>query len=192
MSEANANPAEQAEPGQAVTDAMRRWAHRSAADYLGKQATSTANLQKVMRRRAGRRFPEAGKAIAAALADEAVAFCLKHAFVDDTAYAAAKVRSGVRKGQSRPRIAASLAAKGVDRETADDFLAGMDELAAAVAFARRRRFGPWRAALLDVDQRRKEAGAFGRSGFSSGVAAAVMAMSVEAAEDVLVAAAQAG
>jgi regulatory protein len=166
----------------AVTARMRQWARRSAADYLGKHSSSAENLRRVMLRRAERRHPGIGERGAQTLAAEAVAFCREHAFVDDTSYAAMKVRSGVRKGHSRRRIALTLGLKGVDRETAGEALAGADDLAAAAALARRRRIGPWRKTPLDADGRRREAASFGRNGFSGDTAAAVMAMTLEEAE----------
>lgn len=174
--------AEGAEP-LPVTGGMRRWAHRSAADYLGKHASSASHLHKVMARRAARRHPEIGREGCAALADEAVAFCREHAFVDDTTYAAMKVRSGVRKGFSRRRIGAGLAAKGIDAETAGEALAQSDDWTAAVAFARRRRFGPWRKAPPDPETRKKEAGAFARNGFGGDIAFKLLDMTVEEAEE---------
>lgn len=168
---------------QAVTGRMRQWAHRSAADYLGKHASSVGNLHKVIVRRAARRHPEIGRSGALVLADEAVAFCREHAFVDDAAYAAMKVRSGMRKGFSRRRIGAGLAAKGIDGETASEALAGSDDLAAALAFARRRRMGPWRKTGPALETRQKEAGAFGRNGFSGDIAFKVLNLTLDEAEE---------
>lgn len=171
-----------------VTARMRRWALRSAADYLGRHTSSVENLRRLMLRRAARRHPEIGKPGAAALAAHAVAFCREHALVDDIAYAEAKVRGGIRKGHSRRRIALALGAKGVGRDAADEALEGADDRAAAAALARRRRIGPWRRQALDAEARRREAGIFGRNGFGGDTAAAVMAMTVEEAEEALAAA----
>lgn len=174
----------------AVTERMRQWARRSAADYLSKHASSVENLRKVMQRRAARRHPELGRDAAALLAAEAVGFCRGHAFVDDASYAEMKVRSGLRKGHSRQRIAAGLAVKGVGRETSEAALEGADDLAAAAAFARRKRIGPWRKASPDPDARRREAAAFGRNGFGGDAASGIMRMTVEEAEAVIEAAAE--
>lgn len=172
----------------AVTARMRQWARNSAADYLSKHASSVENLRKVMLRRAGRKHPDVGKDGAAALADEAVSFCRELGFVNDAAYAEAKVRSGVRKGHSRRRIALTLAQKGVGREVSQEAAAGANDLAAAAAYARRRKMGPWRRGPLDADAWKREAGAFGRNGFSGETAQTVMRMSLEEAEDAIFAA----
>lgn len=185
MGDAEADAAE-------VTARMRQWALRSAADYLGRHSSSVENLRQVMLRRAGRRHPEIGKAGAAVLAAHAVDFCRGHALVDDGTYAEAKVRGGMRKGHSRRRIALTLSAKGVGRDTAEEALAAADDLAAAAALARRRRIGPWRKAALDADIRRREAGILGRGGFGGDTASVVLAMTIEEAEEALAAAERAG
>ncbi len=169
-----------------VSPRMRQWARRSAADYLSKQASSVENLRRLIVRRARRRFPETGREGAAVLADEAVSFCREHAFVDDASYAEMKVRSGMRKGHSRRRIAATLAVKGVGREISDDALSSADDLAAAAALARRKRIGPWRKEPLDLDGRRREMGAFGRNGFGGDTASRIMGMTIEEAEEAIV------
>ncbi|MBE7184113.1 MAG: regulatory protein RecX [Methylobacterium mesophilicum] len=168
-----------------ITARMRQWARRSAVDYLSKHSSSSENLRKVMQRRATRRFPEIGADGAVTLAQEAMAFCREHAFVDDQAYAEMKVRSGVRKGHSQRRIALTLATKGVEREVSDEALKASDDLAAAAALARRRRIGPWRKSDLDLDSKRKEMATFARNGFSGDVAFRVMDMSIEEAEDAI-------
>ncbi|HEV7253723.1 MAG TPA: RecX family transcriptional regulator [Mesorhizobium sp.] len=180
-------PLDEAAPAE-VTPRMRQWARKSAADYLSKHSSSVANLRKVMLRRAGRKHPDVGKAGAAQLAEEAVAFCRELGFVDDGAYAEAKVRSGVRKGHSRRRITVTLAQKGIDREISAEALGSTDDLAAAAAYARRKKIGPWRKAPLDAEAWKKEAAAFGRNGFSGETAREIMRMSAEEAEDAIFAA----
>ena len=72
-------------------------------------------------------------------------------YLDDDRYAAAKARSLAGRGRSQAAIRATLARKGVGRETATAAVAALreegpdPEFAAAVALARRRRLGPWRA-----------------------------------------------
>jgi regulatory protein len=73
---------------------------------------------------------------------------------------------------------ARLAAKGVAAADVTDAVASLREavpdpdLAAACAFARRRRLGPFRRAAADHT---RELGAFARAGFSRRVAEAVLA-----------------
>ena len=98
--------------------------------------------------------------------------------LDDAAYAAARVQSLHRRGESVRAMRARLAAKGVSAADVADALAVLraaapdPDLAAACAFARRRRLGPFRRAPAD---HARELGAFARAGFSRRVAEAVLA-----------------
>ncbi|HVH80089.1 MAG TPA: RecX family transcriptional regulator [Stellaceae bacterium] len=158
---------------------IERW----ALNYLGRFASSAANLRRVLLRRARRRLFEDREAIAAAAAiiEALVARYQASGLVDDAAYAAGRARSRVRRGQSLRRIRAGLAAKGVSAEAAETAIDslrddGEPDLIAACAFARRRRIGPYRRRPEPSDQdRAKELAAFARAGFSRAVAEAVLA-----------------
>jgi regulatory protein len=159
---------------------IERW----ALAYLGRFASSAENLRRVLLRRVRRLLPDDREAAAGAAAaiDALVARCRASGLVDDAAYAAGRARARLRRGQSLKTIRAGLAAKGVgaeDAAAAIDALreeAGDPDLAAAVAFARRRRLGPYRRtpAQGGDELRRKELGAFARAGYSRGVAEAVL------------------
>src|SRR5581483_11345491 len=94
--------------------------------------------------------------------------------IDDVAYAAARTRTRLRRGQSLRTIRAGLAAKGVAEADVAAALATVGEgrdLAAACAFARRRKLGPFRRGAGD---RARELAAFARAGFSRRDAEAVL------------------
>jgi regulatory protein len=154
---------------------LERW----ALAYLGRFASSAENLRRVLSRRVRRRLPAEREAVAqtAALIDALVARYRESGLVDDAAYAAARVRARQRRGQSLRTIRAGLAAKGVGAEDAASAIAALREdggdpdLAAAGAFARRRRLGPFRRGNGDRD---RELAAFARAGFSRAVAQAVL------------------
>jgi regulatory protein len=59
------------------------------------------------------------------------------------------------------------------------------ELAAALALARRRRLGPFRAVAGDPARVQKELAAFARAGFGRDVALRALRMDPQAAEDLL-------
>ena len=106
--------------------------------------------------------------------------------LDDAAYAAATIESLHRRGASMRAMRGRLAAKGVSAADVADAVADLraaapdPDLAAACAFARRRRLGPFRRAAAD---HARELGAFARAGFSRRVAEAVLACpDIEAAE----------
>src|SRR5580704_11287527 len=155
---------------------LERW----ALGYLGRFASSAENLRRVLLRRVRRRLPAEREAVAqaAALIDALVARYRESGLVDDAAYAAARARTRQRRGQSLRTIRAGLAAKGVGAEDAKAAIAALSEeggdpdLAAAGAFARRRRLGPFRRGAGERD---RELAAFARAGFSRAVAQAVLA-----------------
>jgi regulatory protein len=158
---------------------IERW----ALAYLGRFATSAENLRRVLLRRARRLQPDDREATARAAAaiDALVARYRASGLVDDAAYAAARARTRLRRGQSLNTIRAGLAAKGVAAEDAQAAIDALREeggdpgLAAAVAFARRRRLGPWRRAPpADGEARLKELAAFARAGFARAAAEAVL------------------
>jgi regulatory protein len=163
------------------TAQIERW----ALAYLGRFASSAENLRRVLLRRVRRRLPDDREAAAqaAAAVDALVARYRASGLVDDAAYAAGRARARLRRGQSLRTIRAGLAAKGVaagDAKAAIDALreeGGDPDLAAAIAFARRRRLGPYRrapAAEGTDELRLKELGAFARAGYSRAVAQAVL------------------
>jgi regulatory protein len=148
-----------------------------ALGYLGRYASSAENLRRVLIRRVRRNYPAAAPA-AAALIEGLVARYRQSGLLDDAAYAAGRVQSLHRRGESVRAIRARLAAKGVPPEQVADAVSNLrktaldPDLAAACAFARRRRLGPFRRAAADP---MRELAAFARAGFSRRVAEAVLA-----------------
>jgi regulatory protein len=70
-----------------------------------------------------------------------------------------------------------LAKAGIDRDLARATLAGdstADELVAAIAYARRRRLGPYRPVAGRAEARLKDLQALARAGFDHGVARVVI------------------
>jgi regulatory protein len=165
------------------TELLERW----ALHYLGRYASSAENLRRVLMRRVRRRAPEAMPATAG-LIDALVARYREAGLLDDVAYAAARVQSLHRRGESVRATRARLAAKGVSAADVADAVAVLraaapdPDLAAACAFARRRRLGPFRRAAADPA---RELGAFARAGFSRRVAQAVLACADTAAIEAL-------
>ena len=159
---------------------LERW----ALGYLGRYASSAENLRRVLIRRARRYSPEAALQAQAHI-DAIVMRYRESGLLDDAAYAAARVETLHRRGDSLRAIRVRLAAKGVPaaaaavsglRDRAPD-----PDLAAACAFARRRRLGPFRRGAAD---RQRELAVFARAGFSRRIAEAVLACSdAEAVEE---------
>jgi regulatory protein len=172
-------PRERRKP-QRLTPANLR---QSVLDYLDRFAASNRRLAQVM----GRKI----RASAAAHGDDPVpllealpgiiAGLEKQGVLSDRNLAEAKARAMIRRGGSRAKIMANLAGKGIDAATAGAALDRMKlefddpEFDAALAFARRRRLGPFRPdAETRLAQRQKDMAALARAGFSGGIARRVL------------------
>lgn len=185
--------------GNAPTEARLR---EAALAHLAKFAATEAALRRVLDRRIDRwaRAAEvegqprehvaAAAAVAHAAAAEVARAMVAAGAVDDAAFAASRARRLARAGRSRRAIAAHLSAKGVDAETTAAAVPEDPEaeLAAALAYCRRRRIGPFARVAADVEARRKALAALARGGFAQGVARQALAMDPAEAEDRLLAA----
>jgi regulatory protein len=158
---------------------IERW----ALGYLGRYASSAENLRRVLMRRVRRHAPEAVQP-ARPLIEAIVTRYREAGLLDDDAYAAARAASLHRRGDSLMVIRTRLRAKGVAGEVVAGAVGSLQELgpdpdlAAACAFARRRRLGPFRRT---AGNRARELAAFARAGFGRRVAEAVLACADEEA-----------
>jgi regulatory protein len=172
----------------------------AATAHLARFAATEAGLLRALARRVDRwaRAAEAegmaDVAQRAALAKQAAAQVAQRmaaqGVVDDAAFAASRARRLLRTGRSRRATLAHLQAKGVDSATAAAALPEGEEaeLAAALAFCRRRRIGPFAAVAPDDAARLKALAAFARAGFARGVAGQALGMDPDEAEALLIAA----
>lgn len=154
----------------------------AALTHLARFAATEAGLVRVLDRRierwARRAEAEGAEGIAPhaaaarALARTVARSLVQAGAVDDEAFAAARARSLARAGRSRRATAAHLSAKGVSAEIAAAALPPPDqELAQALAYARRRRLGPFRRETASSpEQERRALAALARAGFPAGVA----------------------
>jgi regulatory protein len=151
---------------------------KAALAYLERYASSAANLTRVLMRRAQRSASVEGSADAATARGWIEALVARYraaGLLNDAAYAEAQARSGRRLGRSSRAIGERLKAKGVDAETTADALATADEdeaepdTAAALAFARRRKLGPFRKAARR-ENRERDMAALARAGFNYDIA----------------------
>ncbi len=130
-----------------------------------------------------------------AAADQVVASLAEIGAVSDRAFADSRARRLRRSGRSRRAVLAHLAARGVDAGQAaasapEDEAA---ELAAALAFARRRRVGPFAATAeeMPAEAMARVLAAFGRAGFTGVIARRALACERAEAEAILLAQRQA-
>jgi regulatory protein len=167
------------------TTRMQSWARNSTIYRLGRQMMTEKQLFDAISRKAKQKFEGISQGQVKALADLAVKFAYDQGGLNDVAYAEISVRSGVRNGRSKRMIAQKLSIKGVDRETVATALEDSDDLAAAIIFARKRAFGPFRRETADEKRYAKEMSAFARNGFGFEVGRSVLGMSRDEAESVL-------
>ncbi len=157
-----------------------------ALGYAARYATTTAKLRRYLQRKLRERLwtPEQPADIDALL-DRIAAL----GYVDDRAFAAAKLRDMRGRGFGLARVRGALSAAGVAREDVaaalapDDDADGPDSaFAPAIAFARRRRFGPFARpdTVSDPARRNRELAAMARAGHGFDVARQVLAAPDEA------------
>ncbi len=158
--------------------ATARSLENAALWYLTRFGTSAANLERVLARRVERSarhhgtVREEGLAIIARL----IARYRRSGLLDDRAYAIARAGTLNRRGKPVRAIAFALRAKGVASEDIDDALLALKDhsadpdMGAAARYARRRRLGPFRAALEREEHRERDLAALARAGFGYGVA----------------------
>jgi len=160
----------------------------AALTHLSRYASTEASLARMLRRRLDRWAraqegePDEIAAAAAAAAREIpsiIARLRDLGAVNDTAFAASRAKRLTRAGKSRRATQAHLAAKGVrDFDLAED---PARELAAACAYLRRRRAGPFG----DADETKIMA-AMARGGFSQDIARKAMRLDIETAESLII------
>ncbi len=161
----------------------------AALHYLGRYATSSWNLRRVLMRKVERsaRFHGTDRDAGAAVVDRLIARFEDSGLLDDRAYAEARAAALRRRGASARAIRARLLGKGVDRDLIEAALAarasgpGEPELAAALVCARRRRLGPYRPAAARKSMREKDLASLARAGFAYDIARRVV--EAETAED---------
>jgi len=144
-----------------------------ALHYLGRFATTRARLVQYLQRKvrergwAGERPPDCE-----AIADR----CAELGYVDDAGFAAMKSGALLRRGYGARRVEQALVAAGVgEAERAPAREAGRDQAgAAALAFARRKRIGPFATEPADPDRRQKQLQAFIRAGHDFALARALV------------------
>jgi regulatory protein len=153
----------------------------AALFYLERYASSAENLRRVLMRRVQRsaRAHDTDEAEAAAWVDDIVKRYCEAGLLDDGAYAEMRVAALRRRGASARAIRANLSAKGVASAVIDKALqedaaeTPQAELAAACAYARRRRIGPWR--IREREERRdRDLAARARQGYSVDIARKVI------------------
>jgi regulatory protein len=140
-----------------------------ALNYLGKYATTRHKLRIYLVRKLNERgWKDEGEPPVDAIIER----CAELGYIDDAGFAAARGAALTRRGFGAQRIAADLRAIGIDAETAAEPLENARENAfdAAIAFARRKRIGPFGDGSTNPDQRRRNMAALLRAGHAPALA----------------------
>ena len=163
-----------------------KYLQNAATYYLERYPSTAEGLRRVLNRRVRRaemleapvmeNVRQAIDAIVARFVDAGV--------IDDKAFAQTKARSLHRRGTSSRLTRRKLKMAGVDGDTLDEAMEGLDveldatpaqrEQRAAAALARRRRLGPYRPVEQRQDHRLRDLATMARAGFAYDVARKVI------------------
>lgn len=146
----------------------------AALFYIDRYAPAEAQLRRVLRARVARSARAHGDdaADSADLIEEMIRDFRQAGLLDDSRYAQAKAASLLRRGTSPKGIGAYLKTRGITQADIDAALETLREscadpgLAAAAAYARKRRIGPYRPDGEREVQRDRDLATLGRRGFS--------------------------
>lgn len=151
----------------------------AAGRYLSRYASSSGNLRRLLVQKVRRSVAHYGDDPEPLLAcvETLVARYAAAGAIDDRQFSESQVRKLRRRGASARAILGRLEAKGVPRDVVDEtakvLAAPEDDRAAAMAFARRRRLGPFRDGER-AKHRQRDLAALGRAGFSYATAVSII------------------
>ena len=157
-----------------------------ALDYLARFATSKKRVHDMLVRRIRKSTHFHGDDPAPMLVavDQIIARLEEKRLLDDQAFAGMKAASLTRRGTSRRQIGAKLAQMGIGQEARGTAMEGLTEEfgdveeSAALAYAKRRRLGRFRARHIAGEQRaaqaKRDLAAMARAGFSFDLAKRVL------------------
>jgi regulatory protein len=142
--------------------------------YVERFATTRGRLTDYLKRKVRERGWEGETADPAAIAERMAEL----GYIDDRAYGEAKASAMARRGLGARRVAGALHQAGVKGDDAEAIAPGIADRAfdAAVAFARRRRIGPFAEESADRPLREKQIGAMLRAGHSPTLARRIASM----------------
>ena len=142
---------------------------RLALGYAGRYATTRAKLRDYLKRKLSARGWDGEEAPPVEALVERMAAL---GYVDDRAFAEARASALGRRGYGVRRVSQALRGAGISEEDAAPVRerAAEQPLAAALAYARRRRIGPYAVVRPDNDTERRALAAMVRAGHSFAIA----------------------
>lgn len=153
--------------------------HQGALHYLERYAASTEQLRRVLLRRLRRAAAEERAEATAADVEAVLQRLTRAGLLNDAAFAEMKVASLGRRGKSGRAIRRTLEQLGVAPADSGAALAAAEadpaaELRRAIAYARKRRLGPFRPAAERDGRRLRDLAALARQGFPPRLARSVI------------------
>ena len=150
----------------------------SALYYIGRYATSSENLKRVLKRKVIRASKHHETNIEACInhIGDLIQRYLENGILNDEAYAQAQATSMNRRGKSLRAIRSRLRQKALSDKIINKAISvltneiGSPDLSAAIAYARKRRLGPYRKNSSKQNSLDKELASLARSGFSYSLA----------------------
>ncbi len=147
---------------------------RLALRYVERFATSRGRLTAYLNRKL-REYGVAGEVDSAAVAERMAA----RGYVDDAAYAEARAASMARRGYGPRRVTEALRHAAIEAEQIAPIVDGLSAVEAALAFARRRRIGPFANGAAERPERERQIAALVRAGHDYGLARRIVEASNE-------------
>jgi regulatory protein len=155
---------------------------RLALAYVGRYATTARKLSDYLSRKIAQR----GWADADPPApDVVVGRMIRLKYIDDEAFAGARAATLTRRGLGARRVTADLMRAGIDRDTVAAIGGALRGEAdrAALAYARRRRLGPFAATPPNAPERQRHLAAMCRAGHDYAVARRVLDLDGDFVQD---------
>ncbi len=150
---------------------------RLALRYVERYATTRGKLREYLARKIRERGWEGETIDIAALAERMAEL----GYIDDRGFAEARVGAMGRRGLGARRISGALRAAGIETADSEAVRPAMDDQAdaSAIAFARRKRIGPFAREIADRPQRDRAFAAMLRAGHDFERARRVLAMTLD-------------
>lgn len=147
-----------------------------ALRYVERYATSEARLVRYL----GRKLRERGWSTESpAPVQEIVQRLADLRYVDDRSFGEARARGLERRGYGARRVGQELRVAGIAEPLSTEIVAGIDARTAALAYARRRHFGPFGPQPIAREVRAKQFGAMMRAGHDARLAAKILDLAAE-------------
>ncbi len=159
---------------------------RQALHYLERFSASEESLRRVLKRKIAlnqRHHPTLDIDLATDWTENLLSRLRQSGLINDVTYTEGRISTLRRRGESTRMIRERLRSKGVTGSLIDTALNSHDvdmggaaaaELAAAVAFARRRRLGPFRDNHQRDSSQQRDFASLARAGFSAALARTIM------------------